>query len=155
MNRYLLPSLFIASLAAGWIVGCAGSSSSVATPARPKGPLTSADVKAAVRDLVSAYSTNDAMGFLSRVDEDGFTSFTAFGENLKDFLRDNREIDLDVIFDTDVEQGDRAASTLHWNRGLVTKAGQHVLSKGSAELVFRRAPNGRLLLTAINGQSPF
>jgi ketosteroid isomerase-like protein len=155
MKRLLIPSLLTATLAAGWIVGCAGSSAPVSSPARPKGALTTADVKAAVRALVSAYSSNDAMGFLSHVEEDGFTSFDSFSDNIKDFLRDNHQIDLDVIFDTDVEQGDRAAMTLHWNRGLVTKAGQHVLSKGSAELVFRRASNGRLLLTAINGQSPF
>ena len=152
---FCFAALASAAMALG---GCASGHGGASSPAAgsPKpaaGPNSAA--RTAIQDLVSSYQANDSEGFLRLFDDQNVSGFQSYAEGIRDFLRDNKEINLELIFDSAVEDRGLVAATAHWNKSLVTKAGQQALSKGSCELVFRRQANGRLLLSAIHGESPF
>ena len=126
---------------------------------RPALPASSAALEAGAREtleaLAAAYQANDIERFVERVDDHLFPDFISFRERLRDSLRDDRQINLDIVVDTVSPGTGEVSITAHWNEGWVGKDGRHRSDKGRCELMFRLQPSGAMALAAIRGDSPF
>ena len=110
----------------------------------------------AVAALAADYQLNNAAGFLRRVDSDAFPNFVAFREAIRDFLRDNHQINFQFVYDSTLTKGHQRVVNLRWDRTFVDRKGALHKQAGRCELLFHRQKSGQpLLLIAIHGQSPF
>jgi hypothetical protein len=144
--RVLAPAALVAAL----LWGCAGMKISPAGPARPE-----AEGRAAVAGLVETYQDQRAEAFFKRLDEDNFPNYEVFRNDVRQFLLHVRQISMQVVAGRVLASGSEVSVDADWNRSYVDESGTSKLEKGTCSFIFRRDPNGRLLLAAIQGQSPF
>lgn len=111
--------------------------------------------RAALTALVADYQNRETESFLSRFDPDAIPNFAAFGEGIREFLLSARQINLDLIIDSLLEQGTEIAVKAHWDRSHVNAAGVLTRASGRCEFIFRQRASGDLALSDIHGGSPF
>lgn len=150
MQGYSAP--FAAVLAAAVILsGCAPGPAPAGNKADPR-----EQASAAISDMVSAYQSNRAEAFFRHFDPDFTPNFSKYRDDVRQFLLNNSQFNIDTIIDSALVTGDQTAVKFHWDRAYVNQAGAHVKDSGSCEFIFRaRPPKERLLLIAIHGSSPF
>ena len=142
----LAPAAAVAAL----LWGCAGMKISPGGPARPE-----TEGRAAVAGLVETYQDQRAEAFFKRLDEDNFPNYEGFRNDVRQFLLHVRQIAMQVVVDRALASGPAISVDAHWNRSYVDESGTSKLEQGTCTFIFSRDPAGRLLLTAIQGQSPF
>lgn len=147
----MLPLKRAALLAWLAAAACAGASP---TPPGARARLEP-DARRAVAELAATYERAKAEEFFSLVDQSGFPDFPTFQDSVRQFLLRNHGLNLDVIIDSVVENGDEAAVTARWNKAFVDANGVQQKEKGSCELLLKARASGGLALLSVRGDSPF
>lgn len=150
MQGHNMP--FAVVLAAAVILsGCAPGPAPAGNKADPR-----EQASAAISAMVTAYQSNRAEAFFRNFDPDFVPNFAKYRDDVRQFLLNNSQFNIDVIIDSVLVTGDQTAVKFHWNRAYVNQTGAHVKDNGSCEFIFRaRPPKERQLLITIHGTSPF
>lgn len=138
-----------------WILAVLAAACTAAPSKHAQRPRLEPEARRAAAELTATYQRAQAEDFFSLVDQSVFPDFSSFQYRVRQFLLKNRSLNLDLIIDTVVATGDRAAVSARWNKSYVDADGQQQKNNGECELIFKARPSGGLALTAVSGDSPF
>ena len=142
---------------AAWALVLLSAACAASLPSRSGGEAARLEPEArrAVAELKATYERAQAEEFFGLVDQSAFPDFSEFQDRIRQFLIYNHALNLDLIVDTVLQNGDEASVSLHWNKGFVDPSGRQQKANGECELLLRARPSGGLALIAIQGDSPF
>jgi len=110
-------------------------------------------VKRTLNEMESAYEslrTRELMDLLHRRYDD----WLGFKSALEDLHRDTSQVDLLMVLDSVLVEGQRAVAKLHWFRRITGRDGTEARTEGNSEFIFRKTPEG-LKLIRIHDDNPF
>ncbi len=141
---------------AAWaLLTAAAAGCAAGTSPRAAGARREPEARRAIAELAATYQRGQAEEFFALVDQSDFPDFSSFQYRIRKFLLHNHGLNLDVIFDSVVENGDEVAVTARWNKAFVDEDGHQRKENGSCELLLKARPSGGLALLFVRGDSPF
>ena len=118
-------------------------------------PRLEPEARRAAAELAATYQRAQAEDFFALVDQGSFPDFSSFQYRVRQFLIGNKSMNLELIIDTVVATGDRAAVSARWNKAYTDADGRPQKENGECELQLRARPSGGMALISVQGDSPF